>query len=286
MEPLTTHLLLAPDASIDLQLHTTLSDGVWTPEELVDYLVREQFDLVAVTDHDRVDSVFFIQQLAAQRNLPVLAAVEMSTSWKGYEVDVLCYGFDPQHNTLQALAEPVVQQQWENTQQVYAQFLKTGLTFPRQQEVLPKSGGEPRNPTDLVILLVSHGYASGWTAVEKTLRDAGYRPIKTEIAAVVDAAHHSHAVCLIAHPGRGGVYACFDAPLLDHLRQEVAIDGLEVYHPSHSQQQIDLYLQYVQTHQLLLSTGSDSHGTSEQMPIKYRAEISRRLLECVGIQVK
>jgi 3',5'-nucleoside bisphosphate phosphatase len=46
--------------------------------------VREQFDLVAVTDHDRVDSVAYIQRLAAQKNLPVLAAVEMSTSQNGY----------------------------------------------------------------------------------------------------------------------------------------------------------------------------------------------------------
>jgi len=108
LEPLTAHLVLAPGASIDLQLHTTCSDGVWTPEELVDYLVREQFDLVAVTDHDRVDSVAYIQQLATQKNLPILAAVEMSTSWQGNLVDVLCYGFDPEHNALLELAEPLV----------------------------------------------------------------------------------------------------------------------------------------------------------------------------------
>ncbi len=65
MKPLTTtNLVLAPDAPVDLQLHTTYSDGEWTPEGLVDYLVQEQFSLVAITDHDRVDTAPALQQLA------------------------------------------------------------------------------------------------------------------------------------------------------------------------------------------------------------------------------
>ncbi|MEO6890126.1 MAG: PHP domain-containing protein, partial [Ktedonobacteraceae bacterium] len=83
MEPLTSHLTLSPDAAIDLHMHTNYSDGRWPPEQLIDYLVKEGFDLVAVTDHDHVDTVAGIQQLAAQQGLPVLAGVEMSTQWQG-----------------------------------------------------------------------------------------------------------------------------------------------------------------------------------------------------------
>jgi histidinol phosphatase-like PHP family hydrolase len=57
----TTHLVLAQDAAIDLQLHTIYSDGTWTPEQLVDYLVSERFGLAAITDHDRVDTVASLQ---------------------------------------------------------------------------------------------------------------------------------------------------------------------------------------------------------------------------------
>jgi len=91
LEVLTTPLALAPDAAIDLQLHTTYSDGTWTPSQLIDYLERERFGLVAITDHDCVDTVAALQQLAAEKQLPVLAAVELSTSWKGELTDVLCY---------------------------------------------------------------------------------------------------------------------------------------------------------------------------------------------------
>jgi predicted metal-dependent phosphoesterase TrpH len=60
VEALTPHLVLTPDAAIDLQMHTTYSDGTWTPEQLIAYLVREQFGLGAITDHDRVDTVLLL----------------------------------------------------------------------------------------------------------------------------------------------------------------------------------------------------------------------------------
>ena len=77
MEQLTTaRLVLAPDAPIDLQLHITYSDGEWTPEQLIDYLIHEQFGLVAITDHERVDTVPALQQLAFQKGLPILVAAD------------------------------------------------------------------------------------------------------------------------------------------------------------------------------------------------------------------
>ena len=96
---------LAPDASIDLHMHTTYSDGRWPAEQLIDYLVNEGFAMVAVTDHDRVDTVAGIQELAAKKNLPVLAGVEMSTEWHGKMGHVLCYGFDPEQNYLSEVTE-------------------------------------------------------------------------------------------------------------------------------------------------------------------------------------
>jgi predicted metal-dependent phosphoesterase TrpH len=104
------------------------------------------------------------------------------------------------------------------------------------------------------------------------------------MASVVEAAHRSGAVCLIAHPERGEGYTCYDARLLDVLRQDVPIDGLEVYYPTHTPEQITMYLEYAKSHRLLTSSGSDSHGPDKK-PIKYRTELSRILLERLGIQI-
>src|SRR5712691_3902960 len=111
---LTSNLTLAPDASIDLHMHTTYSDGRWPAQQLIDYLADEGFDLVAVTDHDRVDMVASIQDGAAAKNLPVLAGVEMSTEWHGRMGHVLCYGFDPADNYLRDVTAQVMREQLEN----------------------------------------------------------------------------------------------------------------------------------------------------------------------------
>jgi predicted metal-dependent phosphoesterase TrpH len=286
LKPLTTHLMLAADDSIDLQMHTTYSDGRWTPEQLIDYLVSEQFGLVAVTDHDRVDCVASLQHLAALKQFPVLAAVEMSTWWRGEATDVLCYGFDPDRNELHELAQRVALRQQEITQEVYTNLVRKGYEFPRKHEMLKENGGEPRQLNDLVMLVEQHGYGTDEESPVKIVFDAGFFYETNDIAAVVDAAHRSGAVCLIAHPGRGeGYFTDYDEFLLDQLRQEVPIDGFEVYYPVHTPEQIAMYLKYAQKHDLLISSGSDSHGP-DYKPIKYRAELSRCLLERVGIRVE
>ena len=284
MESLTSQLVLSPDAAIDLQMHTTYSDGLWTPAQLVDYLVKEQFALVAVTDHDRVDASLAIQQLAAQQGLPVLAAVEMTTKWRDYPTDILCYGFGAEHSELKTLGDALVQAQLENVQEIYTNLLQKGYKFPRQQSLLSATAGLPVQFKDIATLLIEHRYAPNNVTLWKILGDAGLLEITNDIAVVVEAAHRSGAVCIMAHPGREDITRYSEA-MLDQLLQEIPLDGLEVYYPLHSQEQTAMYLDYAQKHDLLTSSGSDSH-TPNRAPIKYRAEQSRQLLERVGIQVQ
>ena len=286
MTRLTTHLTLTPDASIDLHMHTTYSDGRWPAQQLIDYLVTEGFDLVAIADHDRVDMVANTQALAAAKNLPVLAGVEMSTERNGQMGHMLCYGFDPENNYLTAVTEKVVRLQLENTHAVHDELLHRGYTFPREAEVLAENDGKLRRPADNGRLLREHGYATDWQTALRMIREAGFHSIMADMAETVEAAHRSGAICLIAHPGRREHnFTFYDTALLDQVRAEIPIDGIEIYHPYHSPEIIETYLAYVKKHNLLFSTGSDSHSMPGRMPIKHRAEISRQLLERVGIQV-
>ncbi len=284
--PLTANLTLAPDVPVDLHMHTNYSDGRWPAEQLIDYLVSEGFAMVSITDHDRVDTVASIQELAAQKNLPVLAGVEMSTQWHGKMGHVLCYGFDPHQNYLLDITQSVVQRQLENTYQVNEELRRRGYEFPRQQEVLTENGGKLRRPADNGRLLREHGYAPDWQTALNIIREAGFQSIMADMAETVDAAHRSGAVCLIAHPGRNERnFTFYDIPLLDEVRAEVPLDGIEVYHPYNSPEMVKAYREYVQKHNLLLSTGSDSHSHAGRMPIKHQAEISRDLLERLGIEI-
>jgi hypothetical protein len=297
----TTRLVLASDAAIDLHLHTTYSDGAWTPEQLLDYLVREQFSLAAITDHDRADTVVALQQLALDRHQPVLVAVEMTTRWQDKMTtpeqdemsshlemtDLLCFGFDPERNALNDLAQDLLRRQRENTREVFENLLRKKYLFPQDPDALAAllELPSPQQPHALVALLKRHGYGTGEPSAGKIVLEAGCTFAMNDLAEAVEAAHRSGALCLIAHPGQKDGFVTYDIPLLDKLRQEIPIDGLEVYHPVHTPAQTAMYLEYAQQHHMLISAGSDSHSP-DKPPIKYPAKLSRTLLERVGIRIQ
>jgi 3',5'-nucleoside bisphosphate phosphatase len=283
------HIQISSDTPIDLQMHTTYSDGRWSAEHLFDYLAQEGFGLVAVTDHDRVDTVASIQQLGTQKHVPVLAAVEISAEWRGNMGDVLCFGFDPHDHALRTIADQIRQKAATNAEEVYEKLLRRGYRFPRRQELLVATEGELRVAGDCATLLMKHGYVKDWASALEMIRDAGYREMKADMAEAVEAVHRSGGVALIAHPGRGKLepqeFTFYSPHLLDQVRAEIPLDGIEVYYPTHSAELVETYLAYAQEHGLLMSAGSDSHGPPGRMPIKYRAELCRRLLERVDVQV-
>jgi predicted metal-dependent phosphoesterase TrpH len=284
------HMHIFSDTPVDLHLHTTYSDGRWRAEELLEYVAQQHFGLIAVTDHDRVDSVAHIQQLGLQKQVPVLAGVEISAAWHGMMGDVLCYGFNPHDEALRAIADEVRQRQKDNAEEVYAELVRRGYQFPHRQAILKASAGELRVAGDSANLLIKHGYVNDWTSALALIRDAGYHEIKADMAKTVDTVHQSGGVALIAHPGRGQhepkEFTFYHPELLDQLRAEVDLDGIEVYYPTHSPQDIETYLAYAQRHHLLIGAGSDSHGPPGRLPINYRADKVRSLLERVGIEVR
>jgi 3',5'-nucleoside bisphosphate phosphatase len=286
LSPLTTPLAIAPDAAVDFQLHTTYSDGTWSPEQLIDFLVGEGFGLAAITDHDRLDTIAVVRALAAKKGLPLLAAVEISAAWNDQATDVLCFGVDPDNDVLEEVVQTIARWQRENTDEVCSNLQQKGITFPHDalQPILDAPGSS--HPNRLAKLLEQYGYGNGDDSPGKILKDAGCEYATMDIAQVVDAVHLAGGLCLIAHPGRGGSYLKYDNELLNQLRDSIPIDGFEAYYPAHTPEQTAAFVSYAKRHGLLTSSGSDSHGPARQLPIKYRADLSRRLLERLGVEVK
>lgn len=286
MDPSTTDLVLAPDAFVDLQTHTTCSDGLWEPSELIDHLKSEDFGLAAITDHDRPDVAATLQQLATEKKMPLVVAVEMTSAWHGQLMDVLCFGFDLDQRAITTLANELRHRQQENTRETYWNLVRSGYLPKNQRDELSMLLETPssRQPHALVDLVRKHGHGAGDPSAGKLVLDAGCSFAMNDVEAVVDAAHRSGGVAVIAHPGREDGFICFDSSLLDKFCREVPIDGLEVYYPAHSSKQTTMYQRYAKKHKLLTSAGSDSHGP-ENPPIKYQAELIPELLERVGIRL-
>lgn len=273
------------DSSIDLQTHTHFSDGKWVSHDLIDHFVSEGFAAAAVTDHDRVDTMSDLQRIARERGFPLLIAAEMTTQWRGQIVDLLCFGFENNPTPLHELCERVYQAQSETSRRVY-QNLVAGGYIPRHDDkelAALIDATTSRQPNMLFDLFLHHN-----PALENDfspLKEAGYKLCTNPTEAVVEAVHQSGGVALIAHPGRTDGFATFDSDLLDAFRAEIPIDGLEVYYPRHSPEQVALYQAYASQRGWLISAGSDSHAP-DFPPIKYPAELCAALLARLDIEVR
>lgn len=95
---------------IDLHIHTTYSDGVYSPEKVVDAAIEAGLDAIAITDHDNVlsypvakDYLDKIQPENSQKPLIVIPGIEINTIYKGYEVHILGYYMDMQNADFQKI---------------------------------------------------------------------------------------------------------------------------------------------------------------------------------------
>lgn len=283
----TTNLVLAADAAIDLQLHTTASDGQWSALELIQHLKHEKFGLAAITDHDRPDMAQVMQDLALAEGMPLLVATEMSCLWREQMVDLLCFGFGLEPNPLMAIAAELYQRQQTIITKAFAYCCDQGYLTPQHQAQIAEILAQPsaQQPHLLAALVKQQNPTLSPAQFSQLMQASGCDFATNPIAAVVAAAQQSGAICILAHPGRSDGFVCFDQALLDALRDEVPLDGIEADYPLHTAEQAALYRRYAQQHSLLISAGSDSHSPNKP-PICYRAADYRALLERLGIVVQ
>ena len=87
----------------DLHIHTYYSDGVFSPEKIVDTALDVGLEAIAITDHDNVLSYDVATNYikANDLHLEVIRGIEVNTLYKNYEVHILGYFMDPKNNEFQ-----------------------------------------------------------------------------------------------------------------------------------------------------------------------------------------
>lgn len=274
------------DQPIDLHLHTTYSDGHWRPAALFDDLAARGVSVASVVDHDQLDHLPEALALGAARGITVIPGSEATARWRGTAAHILCYappatGFTG--GALRAVLDRTNAAMLANTAEIYDYFRQRGYSFPRQQEILAEHVGQPIRAGDVARLLHESGYVGTPSEAMARVIEAGYRQATAELAEVVEAAHASGGVCLLAHPGRGeGEIHRYEPEEIEALLGDIPLDGIEVHYPSHTPAQVTAYTALAQRHNLLISAGSDSHGPRQRLPIAYPAGAAAALLARLG----
>ncbi|HUP27849.1 MAG TPA: PHP domain-containing protein [Chloroflexia bacterium] len=268
-------------------MHTTASDGRFTPAELAAAAQAQGLSVITLADHDRVVNVRPLQDEAAKLGIHVIPAVEISCKWDDVQYHLLVYNVD--------LSNPRLLGPLEEMSSKYADICTSGI------EELAKQGkyldpavlqlchkGQPVAPYHVFQALIKHEYAPNMKEAHEMAKTVGvdFLP-QQEMREVINAARETGAVPVLAHPARAE--PGFNPPSEDTLNAmiEAGLMGFEVWHPYHSSYDVAYYLKLCTDRGLLMSTGSDTHAPNDHRRklTKWPARYSQKLLEVCGITI-
>ena len=252
---------------IDLHVHSTASDGTFTPEELA----REgrEFALMALTDHDNSDGVadFLAESHRLDVSAPRLAGVELSVNpGEGYhKFHLLGLGFDPAAVPLQKLMRVIREGREDRNQRTFRKLAELGMPL-EYEEVRKYAQGAVMARPHFARALVAHGWAKDVKdAFDRILGDgcpAHLPRFRAEPADAIAAIHTSGGIAVMAHPRFWTSDPQALRRGLARLR-EVGLDGIEAYYQINAPHETLDHLAAARELNLLITAGSDFHGANK-----------------------
>src|SRR5690348_5770684 len=113
--------------NIDLHCHSTASDGLLTPAQLVQHAASRGVEVLALTDHDEVSGLDAAGQEAARLGIEFINGVEISVTWRGQTIHIVGLGIDPSHPALYRGLTSIRDGRTERAQNIAAQLAKFGI---------------------------------------------------------------------------------------------------------------------------------------------------------------
>lgn len=279
--PLAT---IRANSTVDLHLHTTVSDGRWTPETLVARIASLGIRVMAVADHDAMDSIAPARRLAAARGIALVGGVEVTTRWDGRQWHLLVYGAEEAGGPLRALVERQRRLHIDAATEAIARLGRAGRVVPSLDAAI---GGRPPLPIYVMDALIRDDLAPNMLAANLLVSEELGVPfyIDAPLEEAVAAAHAAGGVAILAHPGRDEGAGVLAPDPLARMLDAAPLDGLEVHYPTHSLAQVREYAALADRHGLLRSCGSDSHGPARpRNPLPYHASLIAPLLTRLGFR--
>lgn len=250
---------------IDLHIHSTCSDGTFTPKEITDKVIEKNLYGFSLTDHDTVDGISEIFSMNLPEHLKFIPGIEISCDALHREIHILGYGIDYKNQQLNKTLNDLRKKRMQRNLDMIELFQKDG--YPVTLEKLQH--GDP----DTVItrahfsrVLVEEGICTSRDqAFSKYLGEKCkyYIPKpffdpKDCLKLILDAG----GIPILAHPFLYK-FSNKDTKHLIRNLKEYGLTGIEVYHSSHHQGQVAKLREWQKEYDLLATGGSDFHGTNK-----------------------
>ena len=247
-------------ARIDLHTHSTCSDGLLSPQELVALAAHRELRLLALTDHDTVQGCAAAGEACAAAGIHFVPGVELSCEWREREIHVVGLGVDPRHPTLVAHCSAARERRQERVRGIVGRLQRAGLPA----EALLEAAATAVSPTrsHLARALCRLGHCDDpQQAFDRWLKRGrpGYVAAHwPALALVVRCILAAGGIAVLAHPHR--------YPLSNGVLRELATDfkaaggeGIEVSLAGMGPRDAARIATLARRHDLAGSIGSDFH---------------------------
>ena len=252
--------------NIDLHCHSTISDGLLSPTQLVERAAMRGVKTLALTDHDDVAGLDEARRVANEKNITLINGVEISVSWRGRTLHILGLDIDLTYAPLIEGLLSIRHGRTERAHSIANELEKCGIHGSLEGAYAHVGERQLIGRTHFARFLVKHGHAKDVKSVFKKFLVKG-KPgyVSHQWASLSDAVSwitDSGGRAVIAHPARYKLGKNSLDELLHEFRS-LGGAGIEVITASHTPEQTLLFAQHAQRMDLLASCGSDYHGTGE-----------------------
>lgn len=246
----------------DLHSHTTLSDGLLKPAELLDAARRARLAVLSITDHDTFEA--YRELPAGDLGLELVTGVELSAYHDGHEVHILGYFVDRKAPALVSIIGRAVEGRLARARRILMRLEEAGVKIPAEEQAQLMANNRVGRPHIARAMVRAGAVASTKDAFRVWLtpgmpgyeRRADLPDGREAVRAIVAAG----GVASLAHPGTG----CIEEPAPLDLLIGAGLKGLEVYHPRHSRSEVGRLERFARGRGLVPTGGSDFHGEGRE----------------------
>ncbi|MCM1289739.1 MAG: PHP domain-containing protein [Corallococcus sp.] len=248
----------APHTQCDFHIHSNCSDGIFTPERIVEMACEKGLDCISLTDHDTVCGVKRAQKRAAELGIGFVVGTELSSVMSGKEVHVLAFNLDMDALGFEEEMRRISDFRRERNRQMQQKFDENGIDIDIAS--LKSDGSIGRG--DIAREMVRRGIVkNSQEAFEKYLGAGKLCYVQTKRLTPVEAVQFAlrfGAIPVLAHPKNLRMnYAEFER----FLRPLVlaGLGGIEAQYFTHNNAERKFFCKMAKKYKLIVTGGSDFH---------------------------
>ncbi len=253
---------------IDLHTHTTASDGIYSPEALIDLALRSHVKTLAITDHDTLGGLKAAIAYASKKSFDFIPGIEFSVDYPGGSFHLLGLYVDYEDSELIETTARLMEFRNTRASRILEDLSKYGIDIPHTllEEI---SGGESMGRPHIARAMIKLGFAPDISAVFQNFLVKGkpgyVKKEKIKLSDAIRLIKKGHGIPIIAHPISLNLPSFKDFENLLEELMKAGIEGIEVFASMHSDREVEEFLKIALKYHLLITGGSDFHGDKEEV---------------------